>query len=125
MSQYITKNKLSRVQMEQLIQEKDKLISDLQSENSILHNVISHISGKEIYIEEKGIDVNKRLAVYLSKKSPMSDNDGNITGMIGVSFEISDRKKMEHDLKVAKEKAEASDHAKSQFLAVMNHELNT
>jgi len=169
--------------MEQLLQEKEKKITFLESENTLLHNVIAQVpghvywmnkegtylgcnnanaqffgfsspdgfigkchndffnpdiakqlhkvdqgviaSGKEYYVEEESVDTNNHPAIYLTKKTPFTNHEGETIGVIGVSFDISDRKKMEHDLKIAKEKAEASDHAKSQFIAVMNHELNT
>lgn len=82
-------------------------------------------SGQEYYIEETGADVGGQPAVYLSKKAILYNLKGNPAGIIGISFNITDRKIMEKELRIAKEKAEASDQAKTQFLAMMNHELNT
>lgn len=84
-----------------------------------------NISAKEKYVEEKGLTFYNEPAIYLSKKLPLFDDNGNVIGLLGVSFDITERKKMEEDLKIAKEKAEASSRAKTQFLAVVNHELRT
>jgi len=42
-----------------------------------------------------------------------------------LSDEVEERKRMEADLRLAKEAAEYSDHTKSEFLANMSHELRT
>lgn len=183
MSQYITKNKLTRSQMDEIIKEKEKQIQSLQDENNTLHNILDHIpgniywydlnghflgcnksvakllnlsspeeivgkthkslfkpgladyldaintsilaSGTELYLEEEAINAENQPAIYLSKKCMLYDKNSRPTGIIGTSFDITDRKKIENELKTAKEKAVASDHAKSQFIAVMNHELST
>lgn len=81
--------------------------------------------GQEQFIEENGINAEQKPAIYLTKKQPLFDDKKNIIGIMGVSFDISERKKMESDLRLAKEKAEASNRAKSRFLALINHELRT
>ncbi len=53
------------------------------------------------------------------------DAAGNCTSLIGMSVDITDRKKIEAELSQAKEAAEAANRAKSAFLANMSHELRT
>lgn len=45
--------------------------------------------------------------------------------ILSIAFDLSDRQKYEHELKIAKEKAEESDRLKSAFLANMSHEVRT
>ena len=56
---------------------------------------------------------------------PMRDADGNVTGISGISRDISDRKEAEEALRGALEAAEAGVRAKGLFLAMMSHELRT
>lgn len=58
-------------------------------------------------------------------KSPFPDTKGNIGGLIGMIIDISDRKKMELDLRHARDKAEESDRLKTSFLNNLNHEIRT
>ncbi|MEI6705288.1 MAG: PAS domain S-box protein, partial [Deltaproteobacteria bacterium] len=57
--------------------------------------------------------------------SPLRDEQGIITHYMGIKEDITARKEMEASLLVAKEKAEAANHAKDEFLAVMSHEMRT
>src|SRR5262249_37202447 len=53
------------------------------------------------------------------------DDDGNVVSIFGVIQDITDRKRIEMDLRTALERAEVASRAKSHFLASMSHELRT
>ncbi len=55
--------------------------------------------------------------------SGMYDESGKMIAIQGVSRDISARRKMEQELRQAKEVAESATRAKSQFLARMSHEI--
>ena len=57
--------------------------------------------------------------------SPVINEAGEITNFIAVKEDITQRKQIETDLKLAKEAAEAANNAKGEFLAMMSHEIRT
>ena len=57
--------------------------------------------------------------------SPLRDENGVITHQINVCHDISEQKKMQRALELARDRAQAATVAKSQFLANMSHEIRT
>ena len=57
--------------------------------------------------------------------SGLSDESDQTVGVVGVARDITTRKRMEDELHMAKDAAEAATGAKSRFLAAMSHEIRT
>ena len=55
----------------------------------------------------------------------LRDENGQAQRMIGVNFDVTDKKLAEQELIQAKEAAEEASRAKSEFLSVMSHEIRT
>ncbi len=60
-----------------------------------------------------------------SVASPVHDAAGRLTHIIAVIEDVSERKQVEAALVYARERAEAGERAKGQFLAMMGHEIRT
>jgi PAS domain S-box-containing protein len=62
---------------------------------------------------------------YQTVINPLIDVNGQITGIVGATTDVTNLKHAEQALQQAKEAAEAANKAKSIFLANMSHELRT
>lgn len=87
-------------------------------------------TGRAIEVEEVFTGVDGRQRTFLSTKSPLRDNRGQIIGVIAVSRDITERAIEQEQLRRAKEDSEAAsaklheaDRRKDEFLAILAHEL--
>lgn len=92
----------------------------------LLHNDREVIeAGQPIRTQERVIDKNGKTLTFLVIKAPLRDEADEIIGTIGSSIDITEQIERVKELQIAKEQAELSDKAKSQFLATISHELRT
>ncbi len=82
-------------------------------------------SKQEISVEEWVTLGNGNTIPVLTKKRPLINAQGEVVGILGISFDITDRKALEGELKKAKEKAEVADKEKTDLLHNFLHDLNT
>ena len=81
--------------------------------------------GEVVTLEEEGFDANGKPAVFITNKAPVRNDKGDVIGLIGISLDITKQKQIEKDLRDAKEKAEAADRAKSEFILNISHDIRT
>ena len=85
--------------------------SRLQGEASVYEVKIKRKNGEEIWV--------------LISRAPFYNEQGEVIGSLGIHYDITDRKELEANLEVAKNKAEKAQQAEQQFLANMSHEIRT
>jgi two-component system, sensor histidine kinase and response regulator len=60
-----------------------------------------------------------------TSKMPLSDSNGQVIGIMGIGWDISQRKHAEAEILRSREAAETANRVKSEFLASMSHEIRT
>ncbi len=68
---------------------------------------------------------NGKKIMTLVSKLPIVDDDGSVLGIVGYFTDITALKQKEHELRLARQQAEAAQQAKSLFLTNMSHDLRT
>lgn len=83
----------------------------LKKESGVYEVKIRRKDGKHIWVLISG--------------APFFNQKGEVIGSLGIHFEITERKELESNLKIARQKAVAAQKAEQQFLANMSHEIRT
>jgi two-component system, OmpR family, aerobic respiration control sensor histidine kinase ArcB len=91
----------------------------LQADRQVLQ------TGQEVSLEEIITEKDDTKVIMLTKKTPYYDEEGRLAGIIGISIDISARKRAEKALRESKEAAEAANAAKAAFLDNIRHDLRT
>ncbi len=82
-------------------------------------------TGQALYDIEEEMEHNKRKRWVNSNIAPIRNAENMIVGLIGISWDITERKLHEEELKQSKELAEAGTMAKNEFIASISHEFRT
>ncbi|NCA75259.1 MAG: response regulator [Alphaproteobacteria bacterium] len=82
-------------------------------------------TGIALYDIEEMFDDGTRKRYGSTSIAPIRDPGGKIIGLVGVSRDITERKRHEAELRQAKEMAEAGTVAKNEFIASVSHEFRT
>lgn len=61
----------------------------------------------------------------ITSAAPVHDIDGKVIGIISLLMDITERKRSETELRIAKEAADAANRTKTEFVANISHEIRT
>lgn len=90
-----------------------------------MDNNLAAIKSGGVLVFEETVELDGEARTFLSHKSALRDPNGEPISLLGVSFDITERKRIERELKIAKEEAEAANLAKLHFMNNMRHDLRT
>lgn len=89
-------------------------------------------TGEGMTLEEPAKLADGTMGTFISSKVPIRNSRNEVVGMVGISIDITDRKKIEEALRLAKGKAEASErkaekakYIMTEFVSNMGHDFST
>ena len=102
-----------------------ELFSHKTTKKIIKNQYIKKIKAESGAYELPLIKKNGEVAWVITSGAEFNGSDGKPKGTMGIHLDITERKKMESDLREAKLKAEELNKIKEMFLANMSHEIRT
>jgi len=106
----------------------ETIVQDIEDSRHGVQHMVDHIvadPGRFLGTEGRNCNKENKELWMAWSNNPIIDQDGNLKEILAIGHDISERKALEADLKLAKELAEAATKAKGDFLANMSHEIRT
>ncbi len=101
-----------------------ELLSDAAIAAKIMENDRRIMEGGvPVELEEPLADPTGSPRVFLSRKTPYRGASGDVIGLLGISRDITERKRMEEALHRANERLRDADRRKDEFISLLSHEL--
>ncbi len=110
----------------EVIGQNPRMLQSGQHNKEYYQDMWDTISGGQKWFGEL-CDKKKDGSIFWEKAAfaPISNDNGEITHYVAVKEDITDQKRMIHELRDAKEAADQASEAKTMFLSSMSHELRT
>lgn len=108
-------------------------ITFLHPEDAIDHHPIEEMANKIIQLGDKArysehyriIRPDGEIRWIMDNGFPLYDDQGNCFGVTGIAIDITEQKRQEEELRIAKEIAEKANYAKDEFIQNMSHDIRT
>ncbi|AAO90323.2 PAS domain-containing hybrid sensor histidine kinase/response regulator [Coxiella burnetii] len=82
-------------------------------------------SGIPLMTEDVFKEASGNIVTVLTNKTPLKNEHGETIGVLAISVDITELKKTQAQLEIQRQKAEAANKAKSEFIANMSHDIRT
>ncbi|MHB1687848.1 MAG: hybrid sensor histidine kinase/response regulator [Ignavibacteriaceae bacterium] len=82
-------------------------------------------TGEMLYVSRERIDKNGDTLTIDTRKVPLINETGKVNGLIGLSFDITERKTAEEAIKRYSKELEESNASKDRFFSIISHDLRS
>ena len=108
-------------------------INFLHPDDAMTHHPIDEMAQKVILLGDKAryseqyriIRPNGEIRWIMDNGFPLYDDKGNCYGVTGIAIDVTEQKKQEDELRLAKEISEKANYAKDEFIQNMSHDIRT
>ena len=108
-----------------LIGKTDFDLADHNIAMNVRNNDLHVMDSKKLQITEEEAELSGKKYTFLSHKTPLKSEKGEIIGILGVSLDITKQKELEQELIIKNKQLSDAIEAKQKFLNNMSHEIRT